>query len=224
MKKIIVAIDGYSGTGKSSTAKEVANRLHYTFIDSGAMYRAVTFHCLQQKIDLKDLSRVMDELGAIKMEFHPTQQSALFLNGKLLADELRTMEVNQSVSDVAAITEVRREMVRQQKLMGKGKGIVMDGRDIGTMVFPEAELKVFMTSSPEVRGKRRQMELFEKGIHSDLETIVKNLKERDQIDSNRAEGPLRKAEGALEIDTSDLTFEEQVERIVQAAEDIIHEN
>ncbi len=202
----------------------MANRLHYTFIDSGAMYRAVTFHCLQQKIDLKDLSRVMDELGAIKMEFHPTQQSALFLNGKLLADELRTMEVNQSVSDVAAITEVRREMVRQQKLMGKGKGIVMDGRDIGTMVFPEAELKVFMTSSPEVRGKRRQMELNEKGIHSDLETIVKNLKERDQIDSSRAEGPLRKADGALEIDTSDLTFEEQVERIVQAAEDIIHEN
>lgn len=166
----------------------------------------------------------MKELGSIKMEFDPSQQSALYLNGELLTDELRTMEVNQSVSDVAAITEVRREMVRQQKLMGKEKGIVMDGRDIGTMVFPEAELKVFMTSSPEVRGKRRQMELKEKGIHSDLETIVENLKVRDQIDSSRAEGPLRKADGALEIDTSDLTFEKQVEMIVKAAEDIIHEN
>lgn len=223
MKKIIVAIDGYSGTGKSSTAKKVAKRLNYVFIDSGAMYRAVTYHFLRKGIELSDLDLVMSELRRIELRFDPNKQSAIYLNGTLLQNELRTMEVNQTVSDVAAITEVRREMVRQQKLMGDGAGIVMDGRDIGTMVFPEAELKVFMTSSVEVRGRRRQMELKEKGIDSDINTIIANLKERDHIDSTRKEGPLRKAEGALEIDTSDLTFEEQVDIIVKAAEEIIHE-
>ena len=224
MKKIIIAIDGYSGTGKSSTAKEVAKRLGYAFIDTGAMYRAVTYYMWKNDQVLSNEAKVVKLTKELSLKFPEGDDSSIYLNGELLQTELRIPEVNDRVSDVAAITEVRREMVRQQKLMGLDGGLVMDGRDIGTIVFPDAELKIFMTASNEVRAQRRLEELKEQGVETDFESIFKNLKERDIIDSSRSEGPLRKSEGAVEINTTELTFEDQVEQIVVAAKRIIHEN
>lgn len=224
MKEIIIAIDGYSGTGKSSTAKAVAEILNYNYIDTGAMYRAVTHSSLENELDFEDHELITDEAKKLEIKFPDDDHSSILLNGKLLTKELRSGEVNENVSKVAAITEVRREMVRQQQAIGKGGKVVMDGRDIGTMVFPAAELKVFMSASPEVRAERRLMELREQGISSDFDSILSNLKERDLIDSSRAEGPLKKADGALEIDTTTLTFEEQVAMIVEKARELIHED
>lgn len=224
MRKITIAIDGYSATGKSSTAREVANRLGYSFIDSGAMYRAVTYHALEEGLDISNEDLIATEAKKLKLRFAEDDQSSIYLNDRLLKSELREPRVNEKVSAVAAITEVRREMVRQQQRMGTTGGIVMDGRDIGTMVFPNADLKVFLTASMDVRAERRDLELKDKGIHSDIASIKENLEERDRIDSTREEGPLRKASGALEIDTSRLTFEEQVKMIVSAANRIINEN
>lgn len=224
MRKITIAIDGYSATGKSSTAREVAHRLGYSFIDSGAMYRAVTYYALEEGLDISNEQLIAEEAKKLKLRFAEDDQSSIYLNDQLLTTELREPRVNERVSDVAAITEVRREMVRQQQRMGTTGGIVMDGRDIGTMVFPNADLKVFLTASMDVRAERRDLELKEKGIHSDISSIMENLKERDRIDSTREEGPLRKASGALEIDTSRLTFEEQVDMIVSAAKRVINEN
>lgn len=224
MKKIKIAIDGYSGTGKSSTAREVAHRLHYTFIDSGAMYRAVTYQVLNSNIEISDKGAIITAAKELKLKFPDDGRGGILINGDLITTEIREPRVNENVSAVAAITEVRREMVRQQQEMANEGGIVMDGRDIGTMVFPDAELKVFMRASTEVRARRRQKELFEQGIDSDLESIKRNLIERDSIDSTRSEGPLRKAAGALEIDTSNLNFEEQVALIVKAAKEIIDED
>lgn len=225
MKNIIVAIDGYSGTGKSSTAKAVAKRLNYFYIDSGAMYRAVTYYFLQNGVDIANENAVQSHLKRIELTFQNNgEREMLLLNGAWVENELRTMQVNSNVSAVSALPAVRTAMVKLQQEAGKKKGVVMDGRDIGTVVFPDAELKVFMTASLDVRGKRRQMELKEKGIDSDLKTIVKNLADRDRIDSGREMAPLRKADGAMEIDTSALTFEEQVETIVAAANTIINES
>ncbi len=221
MNKINIAIDGFSGTGKSSTAKSVANVLNYIYIDSGAMYRATTLFFLRNKVDWNDPAQLESWLSKLKLKF---QGSDICLENENVADEIRTMKVNESVSHVAALKSVRIEMVRQQQEMGKMKGVVMDGRDIGTVVFPSAELKVFMTANAEVRAERRQKELLEKGIVEELSLIKTNLLERDQIDSSRAESPLIKAEGAVEIDTSGLTFDEQVSKIVEMAKAKINES
>lgn len=193
----------------------------YTFVDSGSMYRALTFHALESGISIADTRAMVKAANEIQLSFLRENQSAIVLNGRTLISEIRTAEVNAKVSEVAAITEVRREMVRRQQELGRDGGIVMDGRDIGTMVFPDAELKIFMTASLEVRTNRRSVELIEQGIHSPIDEIRENLAERDRIDSGREEGPLRKANGAVEIDSSSLTFEEQVDMIVELAKQLI---
>ena len=220
MQKIVIAIDGYSGTGKSSTAKQVATRLGYTYIDSGAMYRAVTYFFLQNGIDSSDVNQVNAKLDQCSITF---DGSSILLNGENVDHQIRTMEVNQNVSKVSAISEVRHKLVEQQRKMGEQKGVVMDGRDIGTVVFPKAELKVFMTADMDVRTERRRKELVKKGMNEDLEVIKANLKERDRIDSTRADSPLKKADDAKEIDTSHLTLNQQIDMIVEMAESIIYE-
>ncbi len=219
MKKIVIALDGYSGTGKSSTAKEVAKDLGYIYIDSGAMYRATTYYFLENQVDLTDTKSVENALNSIRISFSGNQ---VILNGEDISNEIRTMRINENVSAVSAIKEVRVAMVAQQQQIGQDRGIVMDGRDIGTVVFPDAELKVFMTANPDVRAERRQKELAEKGIHEELNAIKVNLLDRDKIDSSRAESPLKKANDAVEVDTSYLTFNEQVDKIVELAKGIIH--
>ncbi|WP_370089636.1 (d)CMP kinase [Ekhidna sp.] len=220
MKKIVIAIDGYSGTGKSSTAKQVAERLGYNYIDSGAMYRAVTWYFIENNLDYTNDQAVLESLKNCTIEF---QGKTLLLNGQTLGDELRTMEVNKQVSPVSTIEKVREKLVEQQREMGKGKGVVMDGRDIGTIVFPEAELKLFMTADMDVRALRRKKELDRKGIDETVDQIKENLKERDKIDSSRKFSPLKKAEDAVEIDTSHLTLNQQIDKIVELAESIIYE-
>ncbi len=220
MTKINIAIDGLSGCGKSSTAKKVASALGYKFIDTGAMYRAVTLYMLNNDVDLQSIEEVTKALDAIQIDFRynaETKRNETFLNGQNVEEEIRTMKVANSVSAVATIKAVRVAMVAQQQQMGKDKGVVMDGRDIGSVVFPEAELKLFMTASSEVRAQRRKMELAEKGVEVSLEEIIENLESRDQIDSSRAESPLIKVDDALEIDTSNLKFEEQVQKVLDLA-------
>jgi cytidylate kinase len=218
MKKIIIAIDGYSACGKSSTAKAVASILGYNYIDTGAMYRAVTLYFLQNFVSLTNPNEVENALKEIEIEFRynpKTQKSDTYLNGINVEQEIRQMAVSDKVSEVSAISQVRKFLVAQQQKMGKKKGIVMDGRDIGTVVFPEAELKIFMTAEMNVRAKRRQDELLEKGELVDLEEIIENLKKRDWIDTSRQDSPLRKAEDAQLIDTTSITFEQQVNQIVE---------
>ncbi|VXD15908.1 (d)CMP kinase [Marinoscillum sp. 108] len=219
MHKITIAIDGFSGTGKSSTAKKVAGELGYTYIDSGAMYRATTLYFLEQDVSLDDASQVEHALDTLDIRF---EEGHVLLNGLDVSNEIRTMRVNEHVSAVSTIAVVRHAMVAQQQKIGKGKGIVMDGRDIGTVVFPGAELKVFMTADTRIRAERRQSELAEKGIIEELNVIENNLSQRDEIDSTRSESPLRKAEDAVEIDTSNLTFADQVHKIVSLAKEKIH--
>lgn len=219
MHKITIAIDGFSGTGKSSTAKKVAGELGYTYIDSGAMYRATTLYFLEQDVSLDDASQVEHALDTLDIRF---EEGHVLLNGQDVSNEIRTMRVNEHVSAVSTIAVVRHAMVAQQQKIGKGKGIVMDGRDIGTVVFPGAELKVFMTANTRIRAERRQSELAEKGIIEELNVIENNLSQRDEIDSTRSESPLRKAEDAVEIDTSNLTFADQVHKIVSLAKEKIH--
>ncbi|KYG79962.1 cytidylate kinase [Roseivirga seohaensis] len=224
MKKINIAIDGFSGCGKSSTAKEVAKRLAYKFIDSGAMYRAVTLYMLQNKVDIKDEAQVMSALEAISIDFRhnpQTGKSETFLNGAYVEEEIRKMYVSEFVSPVAAIKAVRVAMVAQQQEMGKYRGVVMDGRDIASVVFPDAELKIFMKASDEARAKRRQAELEEKGEEASLEEIVKNFRERDLQDSNRKESPLIQVPEAIVIDTSHLEFEDQVNKVLTLANEQI---
>lgn len=224
MNKIIVAIDGFSGTGKSSTAKEVAKTLGYIYVDSGAMYRAITYYFLCHEIEIQNEEVIKNLLSTIKLEFrNGAGQNSLYMNNESMDEKIRTMEVNQLVSEVSTLVSVRRELVKQQQKIGKNRGIVMDGRDIGTVVFPDAELKVFMIASLDVRGERRKLELEEKGINIPLEEVIMNLKKRDIIDSARAEGPLKKASKALEIDSSDLTFDVQVAKIVDQAKKHINE-
>lgn len=222
MGKIVIAIDGFSGCGKSSTAKAVAKKLGYTYIDSGAMYRAATLHFLNNHTVLSNPKEVSKALDSLKISFHfnPEQQTQeTYLNGLNVEDEIRTMRVSEYVSEVSKLKEVRLALVAQQQKLGKSKGVVMDGRDIGTVVFPEAELKVFMTADLSIRASRRQKEILEKGDLIDLEKIKHNLGERDRIDSTRTESPLLKAEDAIEIDTSLLEFDDQVEQIVSLAQE-----
>lgn len=218
MKKIIIAIDGYSGCGKSSTAMAVAKELGYKFIDTGAMYRATTLYFLDHYVSLTDPKAIEKALSEIDITFvfsEKHQCSHTFLNGKNVEKEIRTMRVNEMVSPVAAIKMVRQEMVAQQKKMGKNKGIVMDGRDIGTNVFPEAELKVFVTADMAVRVNRRQQELLEKKIRASVDEIEGNFIERDRIDSTRKENPLVKADDAVVLDTSDFSFDNQVRFVLE---------
>lgn len=220
IRKIIIAIDGYSSCGKSTTAKIVAARLGYGYIDTGAMYRAVTLYFIEHNISLTNPKEIHRALNEIQISFHHNPKNNLneaFLNGLNVEKEIRKMYVSDKVSEVSAIPEVRHAMVSQQQKMGRKKGIVMDGRDIGTRVFPEAELKLFMTADLNLRAVRRQQELLEKNQLVNLDEIRNNLEHRDKIDSSRAESPLRKADDALEIDTSFITIEEQVEMVLEIA-------
>jgi cytidylate kinase len=224
MGKIVIAIDGYSGCGKSSTAKAVAKHLGFTYIDSGAMYRATTLHFLNNHLSPSNPKDVKKGLKTLSISFQMNPDSGkqeTFLNGLNVEDQIRTMAVSEKVSEIATIKEIRRELVSQQQRLGKSKGVVMDGRDIGSVVFPTAELKIFMTADLETRAYRRQQELLDNGELVDLDDIKNNLADRDRIDSSRAESPLIKVAGAIEIDTSKLTFEEQVAQIVQLAKEAI---
>lgn len=223
--KIVVAIDGHSSCGKSTIAKAVAAKYGYVFIDSGAMYRAVALYALRHNMvadgELKK-EELVDALSQIKIEFkyNPvSKKSDTFLNGENVEEEIRQLPVSQNVSPVATIAEVRAAMVRLQQEMGKNKGIVMDGRDIGTVVFPEAEFKLFVTATAEIRAQRRFDELIAKGEDVSFAEILKNVKERDFIDSTREASPLRKADDALVLDNSYLTREEQMEWVIGKVEE-----
>ncbi len=223
--KITIAIDGHSSCGKSTIAKALAVRFGYIFIDSGAMYRAVTLYALRHfwvadgEVNASELIRALPDIQ-IDFRYNPeTQKSEMFLNGENVEDEIRQLPVSRNVSPVAAIAEVREAMVRLQQAMGKNKGIVMDGRDIGTVVFPEAELKLFVTASPEIRAKRRFDELTAKGEVVSYSEILENVQERDHIDSTREASPLRKADDALVLDNSSMTREEQLEWVIGKVEE-----
>jgi len=214
MKKITVAIDGFSSCGKSTMAKELAREFGYIYVDTGAMYRAVSLFCIQNgwmtDSDM-DAVEIEKHINSILIEFKTNQlgKSETYLNGKNVEAEIRTLEVANGASRVSTLGFVRRELVRQQQLMGLRKGIVMDGRDIGTVVFPDAELKIFLTASPEIRANRRLDEMAANGESVNYEAVLANVKERDDRDQNRAESPLRKADDAVIIDNSNLTLEEQ---------------
>lgn len=219
VKKIIIAIDGYSACGKSTTAKEVAKELNSRYIDSGAMYRAVTLYFLDHHVSLTNPKEVEKALQEIHITFIINSKgiSETFLNGINIESAIRKMRISENVSQVSAIREVRLAMVDQQRKLGKERGIVMDGRDIGTVVFPEAELKVFLTADMLVRAFRRQKELLEKNDLVDIDEIVDNLTKRDQIDSTRKESPLIKADRAISIDTTHITIDEQVDEVIRLA-------
>lgn len=219
MKKINIAIDGHSSCGKSTLAKAMAEKLHYLYVDSGAMYRAVTLFFLENDIDLDDRQAVAVALEQIEVRFDrkPSGVSTL-LNGEDVEGEIRKMRVSATVSPVAAISAVRRAMVRQQQEMGTEKGVVMDGRDIGTVVFPKAELKIFLTAEVEERARRRFSELKAKGVAVSLEEVAANLTERDHIDSTRADSPLKKAEDAVVIDNTHLTPHQQLDIALNLAQ------
>jgi len=216
MKKIIVAIDGYSSCGKSTMAKELAREMGYVYVDTGAMYRAVSLFCLENgwmtetDIHTQELEK---SISSIRIEFKTDAQgkTETYLNGRNVEQEIRTLEVANGASRVSTLGFVRRELVRQQQLMGLQKGIVMDGRDIGTVVFPQAELKIFLTATPEIRAKRRMDEMVAKQEEVDYEAVLANVTERDERDVNRVESPLKKAADAVIIDNSTLTREEQRE-------------
>jgi cytidylate kinase len=227
MKKIVIAIDGYSACGKSSTAKRVASRLNYAYIDTGAMYRAVTWYFLQHYVNLTNPKSVEEALQRIHIDFHynsRTGENETYLNGLNVEKEIRRMAVSDKVSEVSALPAVRHCMVEQQRKMGRKKGVVMDGRDIGTAVFPDAELKVFMNAAFQARAERRQKELLEKDQLVDLEEIKQNLSKRDHIDTTRKENPLRKAEDAYVIDTTHITLDEQVDIILNLVDSKILQN
>ena len=219
LRKIVIAIDGYSACGKSSTAKMVANILGYRYIDTGAMYRAITLYFLEHHVALtnpKDVSRALQQIS-ISFKVNSKNVSETYLNGLNVEKPIRSMRVSERVSDVSALKEVRVAMVEQQRKMGKERGIVMDGRDIGTVVFPQAELKVFMTAELLVRAFRRQRELLEKDKLVDLDDVITNIVQRDKIDTTRIESPLKQAADAITIDTTYVTLEEQVDEVVRLA-------
>ncbi len=217
MKQLVIAIDGYSSCGKSTTAKAVAALLHYAYVDTGAMYRGVTLHLLEQQIAFHDLPRIEQALQEISISFRHhrrTGRNELFLNGANREDDIRQMAISNSVSEVSVIPMVRHAMVAQQQRMGRKRGVVMDGRDIGTTVFPDAEVKIFMTAEIVLRARRRQDELAAKGEMVPLEDIVENLSKRDHLDSTRTESPLRRAADAVLLDTTHITISEQVDFVL----------
>ena len=219
MKNITIAIDGFSSTGKSTLAKQLANKLQYVYVDSGAMYRAVTFYAMQQNLITQtnfEKEELISSLKNIKLKFkfNPLVGFAeIYLNNINIETEIRTLEVSKFVSRVAEVSEVRRKLVEQQQQMGLNKGVVMDGRDIGTVVFPNAELKLFMTASAEKRARRRFDELTKKGDRITYAEILTNVEYRDHVDSTREDSPLINAQDAIEIDNSDLTIAEQFDKI-----------
>ena len=220
MKPLVIAIDGYSSCGKSTTAKAVAAELHYAYVDTGAMYRAVTLHLLENDIAFHDLPAVEAAVEAINISFkrhRRTGRNELCLNGKIREDDIRQMRISQAVSEVSSIPLVRHAMVAQQQRMGQRRGVVMDGRDIGTTVFPDAEVKVFMTADVLVRALRRQEELAVTGATVALDDIIENLRHRDHLDSTRAESPLRRAPDAVLLDTTHITVSEQVDFVLDRA-------
>src|SRR5687768_7059724 len=217
LRKIVIAIDGYSACGKSSTAKAVANVLGYRYIDTGAMYRAVTLYFMEHHIALTNPKEISKALQQITVSFivNSKKITETYLNGLNVEKAIRSMRVSEQVSQVSAIKEVRNAMVDQQRKLGKDKAVVMDGRDIGTVVFPEAELKLFMTADLLVRAFRRQKELLDKDRLVDLDEVIENILQRDKIDTTRKESPLRKAEDALVIDTTHITIDEQVDEVIR---------
>jgi len=226
-KKIIIAIDGHSSCGKSTMAKSLAQILEYIYIDSGAMYRVVTLLALRKGLinnGTPNIPKVISELENIKITFQWDKvlgKNTTFFNGENVEKEIRQLEVSRNVSPISTIAEVRGEMVKQQRENAKNKGIVMDGRDIGTVVFPDAELKIFMTASPEIRAQRRYLESREKGENVDFNEILQNVEGRDKIDSTRAISPLKKAEDALILDNSNLSRKEQLEWTLEKVKEII---
>lgn len=226
MKKIIITIDGWSSCGKSTLAKQLAKALGYIYVDSGAMYRAITLYFLRNHIDWTDSAEVRKALKEISLEFEyntKSEQSEMYLNGENVEYVIRDLVVAEKVSEVAAIKEVRKFAVAQQQKMGKGKGIVMDGRDIGTVVFPHAELKIFMTADNAVRVERRFQELFEKNPNITLDEVKANLEMRDYIDSHRDVSPLHQAEDALLLDNTNLTEKEQFQKALKWVHEKIDE-
>jgi cytidylate kinase len=219
LKKIVIAIDGYSACGKSTTAKLVAGILGYRYIDTGAMYRAVTLYFLDHHVALtnpKEISRALQQIS-ISFKVNSKNISETYLNGLNVEKEIRKMRVSEYVSQVSTIKEVRNTLVEQQRKMGKEKEVVMDGRDIGTIVFPQAELKLFMTADVLIRAFRRQKELLVRGQLVDLDEVIDNLLHRDKIDTTREESPLRQAEDAVVMDTTNITIDEQVDEVIRLA-------
>lgn len=218
-RKMVIAIDGYSACGKSTTAKEVARILGYRYIDSGAMYRAVTLYFLDNHVSLSNPKDITKALSQIHISFNVNSKgiSETYLNNLNVEKEIRKMRISEKVSPVSAVKDVRVAMVEQQRRMGKEKGIVMDGRDIGTVVFPNAELKFFMTADMVVRAIRRQKELLENDRLVDLDEVIENIAQRDKIDTTRKESPLRQATDAIVIDTTHITVDEQVDEVVRQA-------
>lgn len=224
-KKLIIAMDGHSSCGKSSTAKKVAAKLSYAFVDTGAMYRAVALYFHRNNISLEDENIILKELDNIQIDFrfNPEKQASdTYLNNENVEIEIRKQYISEYVSKVSSIIPVRKAMVALQQKMGEKGGIVMDGRDIGTVVFPHADLKIFMTAQPEIRAQRRKAELDAKGEDVSFEEILSNLKMRDELDMNRSEGPLKKADDAIELDTSYTTFNQQVDFVMDLVEKITH--
>lgn len=227
MQKIIIAIDGFSSTGKSTVARSLAKELGYIYLDSGAMYRAVTLFSLEKEfikdtvIDKDDLISQLDNITITFTLNDETGIAEVYLNDKNVEKKIRTLEVSKHVSHIAEISEVRRKLVEQQQLMGKEKGIVMDGRDIGTVVFPDSDLKIFMTASAETRAQRRYKELLERGHNLSYEDVLENVMMRDKIDSSREDSPLTKAEDAIEFDNSTMTIKEQLDAIRGLVDEVL---
>lgn len=225
--KITIAIDGFSSTGKSTIAKELAKALEYVYVDTGAMYRAVTLFALRNKLiseDSFDKDGLIEKLSSMELKFRMNEDrgyAEIYLNGENVEDEIRQMEVSGFVSKIAAISEVRKKLVAEQQALGKEKGVVMDGRDIGTVVFPDAELKIFMTASPEERANRRFKEMQSKGQEVSYEEVLKNVEDRDHLDTTREDSPLVIADDAIEIDNSYLSLEEQSKIVKELAEEVI---
>ncbi|MDO5968641.1 (d)CMP kinase [Flavivirga aquimarina] len=221
MNKITIAIDGFSSTGKSTVAKQLAKHLGYVYVDTGAMYRAVTFYAMEHGLISDDdfnIEALVYQLPNIEVSFKFNKTlgfAEVYLNGINIEKEIRTLNVSSFVSKVAAVSQVRHKLVEQQQKLGKDKGVVMDGRDIGTVVFPDAELKLFMTASAEKRAIRRYKELIDRGDEVNYEDVLQNVQERDHIDTTRKDSPLKKAKDAIEIDNSDLSLKEQFDKILE---------
>lgn len=230
MKKITIAVDGYSSCGKSTMAKDLAREIGYVYIDTGAMYRSVTLYALQNGLITSEginTALLKEKMADIKITFaldQATDRPLAHLNGVCVEQEIRGMEVASYVSPIATLDFVREAMVQQQRLMGKEKGVILDGRDIGTVVFPDAELKIFVTASAEIRAKRRYDELTAKGMACDINDILKNVQERDRIDTTREISPLRQAEDAIVLDNSHMTIAEQKEWLMEQFKRVTNEN
>ncbi|WP_396165009.1 (d)CMP kinase [Flavobacterium sp.] len=229
MKKITIAIDGFSSTGKSTLAKQIAKQLGYIYVDTGAMYRAVTYFAMQHNFVSEthlDGEGLIKNLSNVSLQFHFNESlgfAEMFLNNENIEQAIRTIEVSRLVSKIAEISEVRAKLVEQQQQMGQSNGIVMDGRDIGTVVFPNADLKLFMTASTHTKAQRRFDELLEKGQRVTFEEVLQNVQERDYIDTHREDSPLIKADDAIEIDNSDLTKKEQFELVMELVNEKLEE-